>query len=77
MDKENLNKIIKIISKNANINENSIHEDSSMETLPKWDSLAHLRIMMDIEKTYKKKISTSKMSELNSVCKIINFLNNK
>ena len=44
-----------------------------MKDFAKWDSLAHLQIMMEIEKQFKKKISTSKMSDLNTVGKILNF----
>tara|TARA_Y100000389_G_C17410264_1_gene490480 strand:+ start:407 stop:643 length:237 start_codon:yes stop_codon:yes gene_type:complete len=76
MDKEKLNKIIKIISENTNINEKLISVDSCMNDFPKWDSLAQVRIMMELEKKYKTKINTSKMSDLISVLKILNFLDN-
>jgi acyl carrier protein len=45
-----------------------------MNDLVKWDSLAHLDIMEQIEKSFKKRISTSKMSDLNSIDKILKFL---
>ena len=47
-----------------------------MNDFPKWDSLAQVRIMMELEKKYKTKINTSKMSDLISVLKILNFLDN-
>ena len=46
-----------------------------MSNLSKWDSLAHVQIIQEIEKQYKKKITTSKMAHLNSVSKIAKFLN--
>ena len=46
-----------------------------MNDFSKWDSLAHLQIMLEIEKKFQIKISTSKMSELDSVIKIIKFVN--
>lgn len=67
-------KVIKIISIAAKIDIKQINETSSMNDLVKWDSLAHLNIMEQIEKNFKKKISTSKMSDLNSVDKILKFL---
>ena len=45
-----------------------------MKNLPKWDSLAHLNIMMEIEKRFQKKISTSKMGDLDTIKKIHDFL---
>ena len=45
-----------------------------MDDFTKWDSLSHLQIMLEVEKQFKKKISTSKMSDLNSVKKILKFI---
>ena len=70
-DKEKVIKIISIITK---IDIKLINESSSMNDHSKWDSLAHLSIMQKIERNFKKKISTSKMSDLNSVDKILKFL---
>ena len=70
-DKE---KVIKIISVVTKVDIKQINETSSMNDLVKWDSLAHLDIMEQIEKSFKKRISTSKMSDLNSVDKILKFL---
>jgi acyl carrier protein len=70
-DKE---KVIKIISVVTKVDIKQINETSSMNDLVKWDSLAHLDIMEQIEKSFKKRISTSKMSDLNSIDKILKFL---
>jgi acyl carrier protein len=67
-------KIIEIISKVIKIKPKLIDEKSSMKNLLKWDSLAHLQIIKEIEKQFKKEISTSKMSDLNSVSSILKFL---
>ena len=50
-----------------------INESSCMADFRKWDSLAHVNIMLELEKEFKKKVSTSKMSDLNSVNKILQF----
>ena len=67
-------KIIEIISKVIKIKPKLIDVKSSMKNLLKWDSLAHLQIIKEIEKQFKKEISTSKMSDLNSVSSILKFL---
>ena len=72
MDK--IKNIIKIISKNTGIEENLISQNSSMDDFSKWDSIAHVKIMLELESKMDKKISTSKMSELTTVSKIIKFL---
>ena len=70
-DKEKVIKIISIVTK---VDITEINETSSMNDHIKWDSLAHLNIMENIERNFNKKISTSKMSDLNSVDKILKFL---
>jgi acyl carrier protein len=70
-DKEKVIKIISIVTK---VDIKQINETSSMNDHIKWDSLAHLNIMEKIERNFNKKISTSKMSDLNSVDKILKFL---
>lgn len=74
MDEKINIKIIQIISKIIRTDLNAINEKSGMKDFAKWDSLAHLQIMTEIEKQFKKKISTSKMSDLNTVGKILEFL---
>ena len=68
------NKIIEIISKIIKTDLKEITEVSSMGDFTKWDSLSHLQIMLEVEKQFKKKINTSKMSDLNSVKKILKFI---
>jgi acyl carrier protein len=67
--------IISIIAKCSGIEINKINKNSCASDFKKWDSLAHVSIILAIEKKYKIKINTTKMSELNSVKKILNFLN--
>jgi len=74
MESKKKNKVIKIISKILNVDTNLIDESSNMDDFSKWDSLAHLQIMTEVEKQFQKKISTSKMDDLGSVKKILEFL---
>ena len=70
----NLSNIVKIISKHTRVKEELIDLNSSTETIDRWDSLAHINIIVDIEKKFNIKIKTTKVSELNSVNSIIQFL---
>tara|TARA_Y200000002_G_scaffold353022_1_gene332142 strand:- start:896 stop:1120 length:225 start_codon:yes stop_codon:yes gene_type:complete len=68
--------IKKIISKITSTPEKDINENTSMENLSKWDSLAQVKIILDIEKKYKK-IKTSDLIDLTSVKDIVSFLTKK
>tara|TARA_A100001011_G_scaffold390383_1_gene473736 strand:- start:5730 stop:5960 length:231 start_codon:yes stop_codon:yes gene_type:complete len=71
----NFDKISKIISKHTKVKEESINLESSAETIERWDSLAHINIIVDIEREFNVKIKTAKVAELNSVKSITQFLN--
>jgi len=66
--------VLEIISKNTGIKKNLINEKSIMSDFSKWDSIAQVKIIIELENKIKKKISTSKISELDSVKKILLFL---
>lgn len=74
MKKIVLSNIISLISKNTGIDKSKLNLNSCANDFNKWDSVAHVRIMLDLEKKIKKNINTSKMSDLNSIKKIISFL---
>ncbi len=74
MVKIEFQKIKKIISETIQEPESKINIDSKSCDFPKWDSLSQVTMMIKIEKLIKKKINTSKISELNSVKKIIKYL---
>ena len=74
MAKIEFQKIKKIISETIQEPESKINIDSKSCDFPKWDSLSQVTMMIKIEKLIKKKINTSKISELNSVKKIIKYL---
>jgi len=74
MNEDKIKDIIKIISKNTGIDKDLIDKKTLMTDFPQWDSIAQVKIMVELEAKMKKKISTSKMSELKSVLNIIKFL---
>lgn len=74
MDKSKIKIIKQSIAKILNVAETSINDNSKAEDFSKWDSLAHVRIIIELEKIFKKRIKTSKIPELNSVKSIIEHL---
>ena len=67
MNKRN---IIEIVSKHVKVSPDKIKEESSTETIDTWDSLAHIRIIMELEKLTNIKIQTSDFGEYNSIKKL-------
>ena len=61
--------IVKILK----VTENEITENTKSSEIKKWDSLAHINIIIDLENKFKKKVSTSKIDELDSVEKLIKY----
>ena len=74
MDKNKKIKTIETISRIIKVDLQLINESSCMDDFSKWDSIAQVKIMIELENKVKKKISTSKISELDSVKKILLFL---
>ena len=74
MSDANFNKISKIISKHAKIKEELITLETSAKSIERWDSLAHINIILDIEKEFNIKIKTAKIPELDSIKSITQFL---
>ncbi len=67
MNKKN---IIEIVSKHVKVSVDKIKDESSTETIDTWDSLAHIRIIMELEKLTNIKIQTSDFGEYNSIKKL-------
>ena len=71
-----IERIILSISKIIKEPVDKININSKALDFTRWDSLAHIRIILEIEKITKKKIPSSKVGELNSIKAISNFLYN-
>ena len=66
------NKIIyKILAKNLRIPEDIINLETDTTNTPEWDSLAHLRIILEIEKEFKIKVRNDQIGGLISIKKLI------
>ena len=66
--------IISIISNKISVSKDELNENSKSSDFYKWDSLAQLNIILEIEKKINKKIDASMMGELTSVKSIIDYL---
>jgi len=75
MSKDNLNKAIQIVSHQTGIPSKDININSKSEDFDKWDSFAHVKIILEIEKEIKKNISAGKMGDINSIKSILKLLN--
>lgn len=52
-----------------------VPNDASIATLPAWDSLAHVRLMLAIEAALEAPLQTDQMLSIDSANKIANLLN--
>lgn len=59
------------------ITNGSVSSDSSAGTLPEWDSLAQMKIIIQLEKTYDIEIEDEDIASLDSVAKIVSYLQEK
>lgn len=69
-----IEEIVSIISSKISVSDKDINENSKSSDFYKWDSLAQLNIILEIEKKIDKKIDASMMGELTSVKSIIVYL---
>tara|TARA_Y100000389_G_C17052353_1_gene313379 strand:- start:71 stop:319 length:249 start_codon:yes stop_codon:yes gene_type:complete len=69
-----IEEIISIISHKISVSHKDINENSKSTDFYKWDSLAQLNIILEIEKKINRKIDASMMGELTSVKSIIDYL---
>jgi acyl carrier protein len=52
-----------------------IEEDSSQDNLEDWDSLGHLNLISEIEKTFKVKITMDEVMEMTTYAKVKEIVN--
>ena len=58
------NKIKKIFSKIVGINVSKIKPSTSPDNTKKWDSLAHMNLVIDFEKEFKIKFTDEEINEM-------------
>ena len=74
MIKKNLDQIKKIVSEATGQHIKNINLETKSSDILKWDSLAQIKIVSSLEKTFKKKINTTKAGSLKSIKEISEFI---
>jgi len=62
--------LLELIAKTLEIPVEDIPDDASTTTVPAWDSLAHLKIILAVENATGYQFSTAEIPELTSVARI-------
>ena len=74
----NYSKIVKKeISKVLKVSEKKIKLKTSFSTIKNWDSLAHINIVLNLQKKTGKKFKLDKIADLNTVENWVKFLNDE
>lgn len=79
MNEENfLNKRLEdVIRKTFQLNENGIEENWTSVDIPKWDSVGHLNLIVEIEKTFQVTMEMDEMFEIETLGDIQKILKRK
>jgi acyl carrier protein len=72
-----IGKIKSAFSKALKVSEDQVSESTSMNDLKEWDSLNHLAVIIELEKSFETKFSPHEVVGLNSVEKILEVLKEK
>ena len=51
--------------------------ESSAENMPEWDSLAQMKIIIELERTYEIEVEDEWIAKLNSVATIVSYLEDR
>tara|TARA_A100001015_G_C14974785_1_gene706757 strand:+ start:87 stop:311 length:225 start_codon:yes stop_codon:yes gene_type:complete len=65
------NVILKIISKKTGVSVNKINMKNKISNFKKWDSLANVEILIEIQNKMKKKIDLSKLGNIKTISDLI------
>ena len=70
-------KLKKIFSKILGVKESSIRSKTSPKNLKKWDSLAHMNLVMGLENEFKIKFTDQEITEMLSFELVLDIIQNK
>jgi len=72
-----VDKLKQVIADALQVPVESVADDSSPASLPQWDSLAHLNLIMSLEQEFHVKFTIEEIVELENVPTIRRFLQDK
>ena len=64
-------KVFEIVARIMGVPQNEVSEDSSPQTLPKWDSLRHMKLILALEETLDIRFSDTDVSMMKDVRSIL------
>ncbi|HAA91497.1 MAG TPA: hypothetical protein DCS82_05130 [Rhodospirillaceae bacterium] len=74
MNSSPLEKAKSLLSTVLEIPTEEISDDAGIETLERWDSLGHVKIILQLEQTLGNQLDPEEISELNDVAAIAKLL---
>lgn len=72
-----MNELCGLIADVLGVDREGVTKDTGPLTLPRWDSLNHMRLVAAIEETYGVQMSTDEITSLTSVADIAALLHEK
>tara|TARA_Y100000589_G_C27197603_1_gene647686 strand:+ start:1077 stop:1295 length:219 start_codon:yes stop_codon:yes gene_type:complete len=69
-----IDELIELISEIIDTPKNQINENSGPESLPEWDSLAHLCIVAALEEKYNIKLEMNQIASIKNIKDIENLV---
>jgi acyl carrier protein len=72
-----VDKLKQVIADALQVPVESVADDSSPASLPQWDSLAHLNLIMSLEQEFHVKFTVEEIVQLENVPTIRRFLQSK
>lgn len=67
--------VIDVVALALDVDAGALSRETTSDEVPQWDSLGYLRLLMAIEERYGVRIELARMSELNSIARIVDYLN--
>ncbi|MEU9095173.1 acyl carrier protein [Streptomyces sp. NPDC087901] len=74
-DMDQVEGIRRVVAESLNICTSDVTDDLAFQSIPEWDSLAHVALMMRLEEVYDSLIDDEMLVELTSVRAIVGFVN--
>lgn len=71
------NNLTDIFRKVFNDDSIDITPETSAETIPGWDSLSHIKLMISIEKSFSIRFTAKEISNLNNVGELVSIIKAK
>jgi acyl carrier protein len=73
----NEEKLKKVFANSLDISENLVKDDLEYNSIPEWDSVAHMSLVAEIEDTFDIMLDTDDIIDLSSFAKAKEILNTK